>query len=108
MLNLEAQHVMINGGRFLRFSDESLSLPAAVLVHEQAVDAFAAVRACAAMQRAPIAEWQVISRSGGALTTRMLVPGGWVVKHSTPAEGLSLCFVPDPKRQWILKVTESL
>lgn len=46
--------------------------------------------------------WVTIDEHGGARTQRMIVPGGWIVKHVC-MEGLSLVFVPDPGRKWLLQ-----
>ena len=36
-------------------------------------------------------------------TARLKVPGGWVVESADECT-VAICFVPDPKHEWILEV----
>lgn len=47
------------------------------------------------------AGWETIDEHGAVRTQRMIVPGGWVVKHVC-AEGVAMVWVPDPESRWLL------
>lgn len=103
MKDLERQKdfARLNGARYVRYAMGNID--AALLVHEQAIEEMRAIDAAIVHARAPSAAWQVVYSSGGAMTCRMQVPGGWIVKHSS-ADGCSLCFSPDPKHTWKTKI----
>lgn len=93
--------VTLNGEQYVRYGDERQ--PALALFHVSAVDEIRGFNAMLANQAAPVATWEIISRSGGVNTSRLRVPGGWVVKHST-SSAIAQCFVPDTRHGWSTKI----
>jgi hypothetical protein len=91
----------LNGQRYLRWDLDHL--PAAALVHDNAIDVVRLLRAEQAQQESPEADWQLIYRSGGVCTHRLRVPGGWIVKHASD-QGLTSTYVPDTRHQWTTKI----
>lgn len=47
------------------------------------------------------AGWETIDEHGAVRTQRMIVPGGWIVKHVC-AEGVALVWVADPQSRWLI------
>lgn len=47
------------------------------------------------------AGWETVDEHGSVRTQRMIVPGGWIVKHVC-AEGVALTWVPDPETRWLV------
>ncbi len=43
-------------------------------------------------------KWEAVNDD----TFRMSVPGGWLVNTDNSGEGAGLCFLPDPKNEWLL------
>lgn len=97
-------HATLNGERFLRLEHDNL--PTAVLVHERAVEPFRALQRWAAHDAAPFAQWEVIFKSGGVETSRLWVPGGWMVRHVSEGTSCTI-FAPDTKHGWTTKILET-
>ena len=96
-------HAMLNGERFLRLEHDNL--PTAVLVHERAVEPYRALQRWGANEASPAAEWELIYKSGGVETSRLRVPGGWMVRHVSEGSNVAI-FAPDSKHAWTLKILE--
>ncbi len=53
--------------------------------------------------------WEVVTDYDGENTSRMKVPGGWIVKafhrsrNNNKGDAMGMTFVPDPKHEWVLK-----
>ena len=97
-------YAQLNGQRFARFEHDDLAT--AALVHERAVDPFRALVAWGAHDAAPFASWELIFKSGGVETSRLRVPGGWMVRHVSDGAATAI-FAPDSKHGWTTKILET-
>lgn len=54
-------------------------------------------------------EWETIPSNRSGYYSRARIPGGWLVQAIVDVGGgmddrcASICFVPDPKHEWVVK-----